>query len=234
MHRFSICALLYGGQEYAWLHDRCLTSFMSVLPRENAEIRIGMNEVTADSTHVLVEKLTEHFGNVQIFAGGNIGKYPRMSHMFSTIDRPYMMWFDDDSFLKPELIGQGQAWLDKIVQLQEKTPGILGATYNQHWTGRHRRWVMSHPLYKGVPLHPTHEQFITGGWWVAPMQTLRMLAWPNMDLYHNGGDRMLGWVARQNRVPLLRFFEGVAINADASGAESTAPRRGLNTKGLGD
>lgn len=236
MHRFAICVLLYGGDEYAWLHSRCLESLMNTLPAEGAEIRLGLNAMTAKPTLDLILRVNDHFGdgNVSVFDGPNIGKYPRMREMLADVDRPYVMWFDDDSFLRPnEIIAD--LWLDNLASRMSVEPtGMVGAIYRQQLSKRRRAWLQTHPKFRNQPLHPVYEYFITGGWWAAPTKMLRTLEWPQPELYHNGGDRLLGTLATQNGYRLIDFHEGVAINADASGADSQAPRRGLKTKGLGD
>lgn len=234
MDRFTICVLLYGGDEYAWLHNRCLESLMTELPREGAEFRIGLNDMTCVSTSMLMGQFQQHFGdaNVIVYGNDNIGKYPRMREMLTYADRPYVMWFDDDSYLKP---GEcGKAWLDEICRLQEATPGVLGSVYRQRWRPQRVDWIERHPKFRGKPLDPENEIFVTGGWWVAPLAMLRELDWPQKELYHNGGDRLLGTLATQNGYRLIQFNKGVAINADAAGLESKAVRRGISTRGLGD
>jgi hypothetical protein len=238
MRRFSICVLLYGDDQHAWLHTRCLESIVSSLPLDDMELRIGLNAVTSQATWNRVNELAAHLGpeRVRLFAGENIGKYPRMREMFATITRPYVAWWDDDSYLLPELRipGAGQAWLNRIAELLRSKPGVLGAVYRRRWRAQHKAWLQQQPGYRGVPLDPLYEKFVTGGWWVAPVAMLRELAWPPLELHHNGGDRLLGSLALQHQYSLIPFRHGVAINADADGRESQAPRRGLNTKPLGD
>jgi hypothetical protein len=239
MDRFTICVLLYGSDEHGWLHQRCLESLINVLPREAAEIRIGLNDVTSEVSVGLISRLITTFDSVRIFGGPNIGKYPRMREMLEDANREFVMWFDDDSFLKPELgsssgLSPVWAWLDEIALSLHRRPGVLGARYRQRWAAGRQDWLKQHPKYRGVPLDPNYEQFITGGWWVAPLSVLRTLDWPGEALYHNGGDRLLGSLALQNGFELVPFRRGVAINADRLGRESRAPRRGINTRGLGD
>ena len=153
--------------------------------------------------------------------------------MFQTVDRPYVMWFDDDSFLQPE--AGDPTWLDSIdSRLREPDVGMLGGVYHQRLKEQRRQWLERHPKYRGMPLHPMYEYFVTGGWWTAKMDLLRELEWPQTDLYHNGGDRLLGTLMTQAGYRLSDYRRGVAINADAQGVESAAPRRGIRSKGLGD
>lgn len=236
MDRFTICVLLYGGDEYAWLHSRCLESLMDGLPRHGADFRIGLHDMTSLSTVMLLNRFRDYFGDLRVTTYGaeNIGKYPRMRQMLADVDdcRPYVMWFDDDSYLKSGECGRD--WLDQICRLQEEGPGVLGSIYRQRLRPTRRAWLEAHPKFRGKPLDPEQEYFVTGGWWVAPIAMLRELDWPQKELYHNGGDRLLGTLATQNGYRLIQFNKGVAINADAGGLESKASRRGISTKGLGD
>jgi hypothetical protein len=233
--QFSICVLLYGGDEHATLHARCLTSLMCGLPREGVELRLGLNQVTSQATRMLIDRLVTHFGeaNVRIFDGGNIGKYRRMREMFCDIARPYVMWFDDDSYLKPG--GGSEAWLADIAsRMAAADAGVLGGVYRQQLSPIRRSWLERHPGYRGILLGTKYEYFVTGGWWVAQTALLRELDYPEAALHHNGGDRLLGTLVTQAGRKLIDFRDCVAINANQFGDESTAPRRGLNMKGLGD
>lgn len=234
VHRFSICVLLYGGDEFGWLHRRCLESLLCTLPGQAAEVRIGLNAVTSAAWTELLPRLTAHFDSVQVFAGENVGKYPRMREMLQTATREYVVWYDDDTFNRAELIGCAQAWLDEIAGLLTKRPGVLGALYRKRWTPGRREWLQQQPGYRGRPVDPKYERFITGGWWVSQLAILRALDWPRAELYHNGGDRLLGSLMLQNNYELVPFRRGVAINADQDGNESKAPRRGISMRGLGD
>lgn len=237
MHRFTVCVLLYGDDTHAWLHRRCLESIMCALPLQDLELRVGLNDVTASATRLYLSSISDQLGGcLQVFSGENIGKYPRLAQMLQTVTRPYVMWFDDDSYLRPDLYvpGAGQAWLNRIAELQASRPGVLGAIYRRKWRPKRLQWFQSLPGYKGKPVDPQFERFVTGGWWVAPVAMLRELAWPPPELHHNGGDCLLGGLAVQAGYSLIDFRHGVAINADAHGNESKAPRRGLNTKSLGD
>lgn len=237
MRRFVICSLLYGGEEFGWLHQRCLKSIAAALPAQDMEWRIGLNDMTAASTHMLLADLQQTLGErIRLFSGENVGKYPRMREMLADTTRKFVMWFDDDSFLRPELAVPGAAawWLDRIVELQYKTPGILGAIYRRRWTPARLEWFKAQPGYCGREMDQQFEKFVTGGWWVAPRTWLQKLNWPPAELHHNGGDCLLGSLTLQNGGALISFRHGVAINADADGRESKARRRGLNTKPLGD
>ena len=72
-------------------------------------------------------------------------------------------------------------------------------------------------------------KFCTGGWWAAQTEFLRCWDYPFPYLDHNGGDVLLGELVRQRGGRLHQFRDGIAINADKSGRESKAPRRGVTT-----
>ncbi len=84
--------------------------------------------------------------------------------------------------------------------------------------------------YTGRPVDPPYRpSFIQGAWWTADLAALKEWNYPFPELHHNGGDVILGELARQQLWSWKKFNEGVAINANEHGVESAAPRRGITT-----
>jgi len=161
----------------------------------------------------------------------NVLKYPLMRRMFyDTKYRdhtlPYVMWFDDDSYVHP---GRRGWWADVASMCAEHT--LVGSTYRQRLRGSQHLGIMAQPWYGGKPVRPGHAAlFCQGGWWVARLADLKELDYPFLDLRHNGGDSLLGEAYRQKGWTITRFKRGVSINADARGKESAAERRGVTTR----
>jgi hypothetical protein len=224
---FTVCVLLYG--DYPRLAERCLGSLVSYLP-PGAQLRIGMNECCAQ-TIGLVRRIKLHpgFASVRVFQStSNVHKYPLMRRMFHEpsmpLTTPFVMWFDDDSFLLPSC---GSAWLDRV-HARMQAADMLGSLYGMPQRGGQYLWVRDQPWYNGLPIDAHHQfVFATGGWWTIRAEILRRFDWPLPQLDHCGGDVMLGELCRQRYLRLEHFNDGVAINADSTGVESSAPRRGF-------
>ena len=66
-----------------------------------------------------------------------------------------------------------------------------------------------------------------------PLALFRQFDWPPARLRHNGGDAALGALLHQQGLPVTPFRAGLAINADATLADASAPRRGYSERPLG-
>ena len=236
----TVCVLTYG--DHHELAFRCLTSIARACPELAAGgVRVGLNDV-GDRTVKYVDSLVQHAWlkpeNVWRSAT-NIHKYPMMRRMFYDTQNPltteYVMWFDDDSFIKDEMIGVRPTFLTQVVQAMEaaaKEVVLCGSVYNIDWAAGQREWVQDQPWYRGRAL-PKKPTFCTGGWWMARTDALRRLDYPWASLDHRGGDVMLGQALFQQGQRFLQYRKGVAINADAEGRESKAERRGFNQSPIG-
>ena len=236
---FTICVLLYG--DHRILAQRCLSSITNNIPREALNLRVGLNEIGA-STRTLVDELIQNNlllpENVYDEAV-NIKKYPMMRQMLwdpdNPIDTPFVIWFDDDSYVDHK----GSSWLDTVDAALGTTdqPQMLGSIYSQHFTGNQADWIKAQPWYTGRAFSRKGGrdtfQFPTGGWWCISTEILRKWNWPDPTILHRGGDCALGELIRQQGIRLQQFRKGVRINADASGRESKAKRRGHDEKPIG-
>lgn len=233
---FTVLILTYGDHQP--LAQRCLKSIIASADWSLiADVRIGCNAVT----EATVAYLQDAQLNVQAPCwlvherrGANVGKYPLMRRMLydpeHPITTPYVMWFDDDSYIKP---GQTSAWWRKMADAAIRHD-IIGKRYRIALNGNQRRAVTSQPWYtaRAWPLLPKPVSFCQGGWWAARYAELKRWNYPFPELYHNGGDVILGALSYQQMWRWYDTNEGVAINADEHGLESRSKRRGLTTKPL--
>lgn len=225
--RFLVCALFYG--DYPALAQRCARSLRALRDTGEVALRIGLNEVS-DASRALID--AELPGVDCIAANPQIYKYPmmrRLVHGYSG-DATHLMWFDDDSCLVPGT--DARRWLAGVARVAQMTEGTLGAAYLREQSAAEQAWVRAQPWYTGRAL-PQATRFTTGGWFVVPLALLRRFDWPPPDLRHNGGDVALGALCHQQRLEVLACHGGIAINADTSLAESSAPRRGFSEPPLG-
>lgn len=223
---FSICALLYG--DHLPLAKRCLDSIVRHAEWEMvSDIRVGLNAVGAD-TLSYVMSLTVPCP-LRIYSevdGRNVYKYPLMRRMFYDPDCPLpsrVMWFDDDSYFKPEV--NANWWLELLSVVKLST--VIGSIYTiPRWRTGQVNGIRFQPWYRGQRIKPV-PTFCTGGWWVADTAFLTEFDYPFKELIHNNGDVLLGELCNQQGRTLRHFNRGVAINTKLEGgAESSAKRRG--------
>jgi len=228
---FSINALLFG--DHLSLAQRCLSSLLSYADWSFvADVRIGMNDVCSETTRY-VREVCGYLDKAGVrwllfIPERNVGKYPLMRKMLYVEPSPaqYTMWLDDDSALRGSIFSE----------LLRKMMGadMLGAVYEQSIAGQQWQWVQSQPWYANK-LQPQNRKFkfATGGWWLIRSEILRRWNWPSPDIWHNGGDQMLGELIRQQGLRLRQHRSSVWINADEHGRISAAKRRGMHQKSIG-
>jgi hypothetical protein len=231
---WTAIALIYG--DYPWLAKRCLDSWRQ-LPGDQVRKVVLCNEVS-DATRARVQAYYEA-GEIDVLYSSptNLPKYVYMRKVLYDDaimeGRNNLMWFDDDSYLKPlTLPGEVLKSLAACLQV-----GVMaGARYTMPYARGQRAWIKKQPWYDEHRPIRNKIAFLTGGWWVARWDFFQEINYPWPELLHNGGDTMLGECCHHlnlEQVSLGNNCGWVAINADDHGRESQAPRRGLNTKPLG-
>lgn len=233
---FSVNLIVYG--DHPDLAARCLGSIVnSADPELVAEVRVGMNavcEATRDLVLSAMHSAPLPFLVYEEVTGANVMKYPLMRRMIYDPARPIptekvdrVMWFDDDSYV----IAGHRFWADADHAFRTARCPVMGSVYfpGFYWTPAEKAAYRQQPWYTGQ-LTDTQTKFVTGGWWVADLEFLSKWDYPFRELKHNGGDTVLGEVLRQQKLRPHHFRDGVAVNADATGRESKAVRRGVTTK----
>jgi len=224
---------MYG--DYPKLASRCLSP-VSQLYKSGVEVRIGLNE-TSEATNKVVSDLFIHSDRlVNLSFNPQIFKYPMMDRLFKAkpITTDYVMWFDDDSFIKDS---NPLAWLSATEKfMNDSESDMAGAIYHipilpgqTDWRRLHCDWFVSGPL----PGRPEMTKFATGGWWIIKTSVINKYKWPHPMLKHCGGDVLLGELIRHQGLKLSSYKAGVAVNADDNGKESASDRRGYNEPPLG-
>jgi hypothetical protein len=187
------------------------------------DFRVGMNEV-CDQTKAYVESNSDAI-NLLVESNPQVYKYPMMKRLFNEkpVTSDFIMWFDDDSYVKESDVG---LWLDSVDR-EMRLCDMLGSVYVIPYGNDQKSWCKTQPWYTGKPLSDK-PSFATGGWWCIRSEVIKRFNWPIPELKHCGGDVALGVLLDQNNLKLRHFKTGVAINADSSGKESAAPRRGAS------
>jgi len=211
---FSVCAVIYG--DHLPLAQKLLESL-----RFNAHVedfRLGLNAVspaTYDYVHRWAAEQC-HSQPVTLFEpaeGQNVGKYPLMRQMLNYRDiADRVMWFDDDSYLDS---AAGLSWWDQANKYSKQAFQV-GAIHSIMQRGRQYEVIKKQPWFRGKPINQRHRfRFITGGWWIAHTELLKKWNYPFPALYHNGGDSILGEVARQQNQKLLALPGGMQCHCES-------------------
>tara|TARA_Y100001938_G_scaffold136815_1_gene200178 strand:+ start:35995 stop:36633 length:639 start_codon:yes stop_codon:yes gene_type:complete len=165
----------------------------------------------------------------------NIHKYPLMRRMFHDPDNPintsYVMWFDDDSYLRTDECRHYETWLDDINDFMKRY-AMLGAVYTKRIEGNQVAFIEDQPWYNGKSVEDPIK-FITGGWWCLRTEIITLFDWPVSALDHRGGDVLLGELLRQQNGRMKSFNQHVAINADENGRQCKSPKRGYDSRPIG-
>jgi len=231
--KFTICALFYG--DYPDLTVRLLESLGRRDILEHCELRFGLNDVceaTATAVWNHCQAWEKFWGTPwNIWQGHEpYYKYPMMRRMFyeQPLMTDYVMWFDDDSWIKPTAPPD---WLRRVENAMTHK-GMIGSVWRMHWNKNQRQFAEDQPWYTGKPI-AKQVSFCTGGWWTIRRTILERWDWPVPLLEHRGGDVLLGELCNQQGYRIGNFNLHLAINADKSGKCSTSPRRGFDQKPLG-
>ncbi|NDD53139.1 hypothetical protein EBZ39_04530 [bacterium] len=229
-----VCILFYGADDYCCqLARRILNRPMHELGESNVEFRFGFNAV-GDATREAAAAFTDvsdYAVPVVVDSETNIYKYPMMRRLFydKPLTAPLTMWFDDNSYIDPDV--DTETWLSRILAHMDYC-SVIGSVYTQGLLGNQGEWIKAQPWFNGKPPVP-YVKYAAGGWWVARTEVLQMFDWPSPKIRHYGGDVMFGELLRQHDLQLCHFRDNVMIQANASGVESVAQRRGFDAPPVG-
>ncbi len=225
---FTVCVLLYG--DFPHLARRILDSLYRPEWLDQFELRVACNAV-CDETAQIVRDYTRGWGRKEMLDPDNLfistvnaWKYPMMRRMFydRPLTTPYVMWFDDDSYIKADASNN---WFRHVAR-NMRDADMLGAKYVTRMCGNQHLWVRSRPWYADKPVeYRSQMTFVVGCWWVARTELVSKWDYPEQDIKHFGGDAVLGELCRQQGYKLKQFTDGVAIGADAAGKQLAAERR---------
>lgn len=232
--QLCVCVLFYGADDYCCqLARRLFNRPMRELAERDVEFRFGFNAV-GDATKRIVDTFIDTVGYVApvvVDSTKNIYKYPMMRRLFHDrrISAPLTMWFDDNSYIDPDV--DVEVWLARITAQLDHCASI-GSVYTQGLVGRQPDWIRAQPWFNGKEPVP-YVKYLAGGWWAAQTAVLQRFDWPTPNIKHYGGDVMFGELLRQQDLPLCHFRDNVMIQANASGVESASPRRGFDATPVG-
>lgn len=212
--RVTLLGLLYG--DYPELAERFLRSIPAT--SHIKEIRIGLNEVSERTYGVFRDWFNTFDASPILYwqTAKNTGKYRVMRKMLygsNAVRTPHVMWFDDDSYFGSV---DETWWEDAAYALTLPDVVQVGRTHRIRQRGEQHKYIQSQPWYTGLPVSAdTRFHFITGGWWIADYKFLKAVDYPSTDLYHNGGDSLLGEIARQQGKVLYNWPGGADCRCES-------------------
>lgn len=231
--KFTLFVLCYGP--HTDLAKRCLTSILGSVPRERLDLRLATNAAAPETLSYLASlQPTKVYVNSE-----NRMKYPVMREMFwdptCPIQSPYVIWFDDDSF-----VVDGK-WIlrlaETIVANHKEGCRLYGAKFFHDLTmfarNGHdpRNWFRSARWWRGKDFclkgrdsgapNGSSINFVAGGFWALATHIIREGNIPDERLHHNGGDITIGETVKQTGYRIKVFNEKKQF-VHTSGA----PRRG--------
>ena len=237
--KFSICALFYGDSLFN--AQRCLASLKSALanPDEAAcvqDIRLALHIPSEEVSLCAIEAARYFSKELKIKTiiyrpYGNVFKYPTMRKMFRDEENPladYVMWFDDDSYVT----GSNPDFFRKAKEEVGVYP-LIGQLWFLGVQGNQWEWFGTQPWFNKNLSKPRQMRFMQGAWWCMQRKVWEEYNWPWPELQHNGGDSTLGEMCRHRNIGLGIWHDGVKINADENGVESSSKRRGISQKEIG-
>lgn len=224
MSVFSVHVLLY--KDRVDLARRCLDSIVRTADWARIkDLRLGLNEPTAALWDVAREALAATPVPAYTYRernGGNARKYPLMRRMFHgglpELTAPLVMWFDDDS----HVTGDRSFWALAERHFFASRATVMGQPFTIRSRTGQPEGIRLQPWFGGRHVGPGHVfRFVTGGWWVASYAFLKEWDYPFKELWHNGGDSILGELVRQRRGNLVTYHAGVKVNDAPPGPNRT-------------
>lgn len=219
---FTACVL--GCLDYHPLLHACISSLQPGLQTGLlSAIRVGLNSPSAALLRCVAEFCRDGViadNNVYV-APNNLLKYPMMRAMFNDaanpIVSPFIMWCDDDS-----QVPHDAAWWRRVADVCANAD-YVGQRWRMRLSPLQRLWQQAQPWCKTRP--PAMQEFMQGAWWCLRTERMREADWPHPCLRHNGGDVLLGAMARQAGWRQVVWSDGVMVNAGFTGKQSGAQRR---------
>lgn len=230
--RVIIYGLLYGG--YPKLHARCVNSILEGVRHcpvgHEVDVFFWCNKVS-EKTFQRLKRVEAPYGT---YDNKNVPKYTAMrNHIFklrNPKDYDWMVWFDDDSW-----VTHPKTWLKHAFEFIKNKERENVCYFGEPWLWAWRpgQWtaVQQAAWFKGKPAQKIGRRqdpgvkFAQGGCWWLRTDVQQLLDWPDSRLVHNGGDTLLAEAVRQQNLLFHTFKHGFKSNDH--------PRRGLNTKPLG-
>jgi hypothetical protein len=160
----------------------------------NHKIHVGLNVGSNESKTYLRGLLDSNKITTLIESNININKDPMMRILTDLVDSPYLIWFDDDTYVNEK------DWDVKLVkQVSATQADVLGFPHVIGYNEKYLEFLKTRSWYSNKirERDPTTCYFPVGGLWVAKCEYLRTHNYPDRDMIHTHysqwtGDMVVG------------------------------------------
>lgn len=163
---------------------------------------------------------------------------PRLAGLWSlskiNLNTEWLVWLDDDAYIQdPNWIYE----IDDIVGSCTDDVGCIGYLYKWPTDLDQYAWITTRKWWKNVPLEEEGPKFrmtfCTGAFWIARVAALKVVDWPDANLWQQNDDVLLGEALRQNGYTLKALAGEPAVIEDVGRRGMFQPTAGT-IAGAGD
>ena len=188
---FEILICAYG--DYPELIQRCIGSIFEY-GSLNSKIHVGLNDGGKRTKQYLRNLLDENKIYTLIESNININKDPIMRILIDLVDSPYLIWFDDDSYVNKK------DWdIQLVKQISETQSDVLGFPHVVGYNENYLKFLKTRSWYSNKirKSDPNICHFPVGGIWGAKCEYLRKYDYPDRNMIKKSDDMLLGDLLHQ-------------------------------------
>ncbi len=226
MKQLSVLIGCYGN--YPHLSLRAVGSVLEEAGvKEVCDIHVGANECCHATLSELRRGMDDGLIDTLIESRHNLNKDPMMRLLIEVTETPYLLWMDDDSWLKPGWAPAFERFLEEEESLSEKPLDVAGSVcVMNRWDG-YTDIVRARPWWRGEERIPEHQKeqaaFPQGGLVLARTAFLRAHNFPDRGMVKRLDDALLGDLIHQAGGRMAHFTPDIWSFITIS----DGPRRGF-------
>jgi len=188
---FEILICAYG--DYPELIQRCISSILEH-GSLNSKIHVGLNDGSTRTKQYLRNLLDENKICTLVESNINLHKDHMMRILTDLVDSPYLIWFDDDSYVNEK------DWDVQLVkQIFETQTDVLGFPHVVGYNAQYLEFLKTRSWYSNKIREPDPNvcHFPVGGVWVTKCEYLRKHNYPDRKMIKWSGDMLVGDLLHQ-------------------------------------
>jgi hypothetical protein len=212
--KFTVFVLCYG--DHFKIAHRCLSSIVATLPPHRLDLRVAGNECCKET----IDYVNSLNPTKTYFTPSPRRKYPAMREMFHDkecpIKTPYIIWFDDDTWVQNARWAQGLA--QNMINNDKNKVGLYGIKMlssmrvargidDRKWF-EHSNWYRNKMFQNrrgGAAPNGDKIFFVPGYFWALKTKLIYDQDIPDARLNHNGGDITIGCQVYQGGYKIRDF-----------------------------
>lgn len=205
--QLSILLGCYGN--YSHYSLRAIEGILSEAGvREQCDVHVGCNECSPTTLDALRRLANEGRIETLIESRPNLNKDPMMRLLLAVTETPYLLWMDDDSWLKP-------GWLEVFTRFIEQSAplDVAGAIHCAWRWPEYDAFLRHRPWWRDEARIP-HDQvdkvlFPLGGMFLSRTEFLRKNNFPDRGMVKRLDDVLLGDLVNQTGGHMIPLSEEV-------------------------